>query len=53
MTIAEQLKAEGMEKGVEKVALNLIEQVMDIKFIAKVTGLKLEEIERLKAKSKH
>jgi predicted transposase YdaD len=43
----------GMEKGIKKVALNLIEQDTDVTFIAKVTGLKLAEINRLKEESKH
>ena len=54
-------KREGIEEGVEqgleqgtrmaneKTALNLLEMKMDVKMIAEVTGLSIEQVEALKA----
>ena len=54
MTIAEQLKAEGMQKGIEKGKLEIAERLLsanaEIAFIAKITGLSLSKIEELKKK---
>jgi predicted transposase/invertase (TIGR01784 family) len=60
MTIAEQLRMEGMEKGIEKgrqegiekkaieIAHNLLVANTDIGLIAQVTGLSIEQIEALR-----
>lgn len=38
---------EGHEQGIKATAVNLLNEGMDIKFISKVTGLSIEEIEKL------
>ncbi|SHH35752.1 conserved hypothetical protein (putative transposase or invertase) [Thermosyntropha lipolytica DSM 11003] len=52
MTLAERLMREGMEKGIEKgkeeAAINALKEGLDIKLIAKFTGLSVERIEELK-----
>ncbi len=57
MTIAEQFKAEGKAEGkvegIHLVAINLLEQGSDVKFVAKVTKLSLDEVKRLKEQIKH
>lgn len=57
MTIAEQLKAEGREEGIEKgkleVAKRLLEEGVELGFIVKVTKLPLAKIKELQKKSKH
>lgn len=55
MTIAEQLeargeargKAEGEIEGIKKTALNLLKEGTDPQFVAKVTGLSLDDVKRL------
>lgn len=41
-------EARGIEKGVEKTAINMLKQKLDDKLICSVTGLSLEEITKLK-----
>ena len=60
MTVADQLRqqgmeqakplylAEGIEKGIEKVAKNMLEKGADTKFIAETTGLSNKQIEAIK-----
>ena len=52
MTIAEQLRTEGMEKGKAEgkaeVALGLLREGISPEVISKTTGLSAEEIERLR-----
>ena len=56
MIIAERLeqrdvlkgKEVGIQIGIEKVALNMLLKKLDEKIIAELTGLSVEEIERLK-----
>ena len=48
MTIAEQLRQEGRQEGIKKVAINMLLKKLDEKIIAESTGLSIEEIERLK-----
>jgi len=52
MTIAEQLKAEGIEKGIEKekleIAKRLLSENAEVSFIARVTELSAAKIEELK-----
>ncbi len=60
MTIAEQLIEEGkkqglkqgIEKGIKQVAINLIKQGMEYRFIEKATGLSIKEIEEISAEMK-
>jgi len=47
MTIAEKLQELGMQKGMQDVALNLLREGTDPAFVARVTKLSLEEIQRL------
>jgi predicted transposase/invertase (TIGR01784 family) len=53
MTIAEQLKAEGIEKGIHQVAIKLLEQGCDVEFVAKATELDISEVNLLKEKIIH
>jgi predicted transposase/invertase (TIGR01784 family) len=46
-TIAQQFKEEGMEEKAKETAKNLLEMGIDIDKIAKATGLKKEEVEKL------
>ena len=39
---------EGMEKGMQAVALNMLKKSADIAFISEVTGLSVDEINKLK-----
>ena len=41
-------QAEGMEKGMRTVALAMLKKQADIAFISEVTGLSVEEINKLK-----
>ncbi len=41
-------EARGIEKGVEKTAINMLKQKLDDKLICSVTGLSLEKITKLK-----
>ena len=54
-TIAQKYIDEGIEKGidkgVEKTAINMLMQNADVKFIAKVTGYSVEQIQKLKNKT--
>lgn len=43
-------EARGIEKGIEKTAVNMLKQNLDIKLVAKVTGLSMLEVQKLKAK---
>ena len=43
-------EARGIEKGVEKTAINMLKQKLDNKLISSVTGLSLEEIAKLKSR---
>lgn len=64
MTIAEQLeargeakgkaegKAEGKVEGITETALNLLKEGTDPQFVAKVTGLSLEQVEKLTKNTK-
>ena len=38
----------GMEKGIEKVVLNMLQEKADIYFISKITGLSEKEIRKFK-----
>ena len=49
-TIAQKYIDEGIDKGVEKTAINMIMQNADVKFIAKVTGYSISQIAELKNK---
>ena len=57
MTAAEKLRAlgreegleQGIEKGLEKVAINSLKEGVDPQFVARITGLKLTVILKLKA----
>ena len=42
-------KAEGMEKERQVVALNMLKEQVDMRFICKVTGMSEEEINKLKS----
>lgn len=69
MSLAEKIKAEGvqqglqqgmlqgmqqgMQQGLERVACNLIDQGADLKFVANATGLRLEKIRELVEETKH
>jgi hypothetical protein len=44
------VKLEGIEKGIEKTAINMLKQKLDNKLISSVTGLSLEEIAKLKSR---
>ncbi|SHH38498.1 conserved hypothetical protein (putative transposase or invertase), partial [Thermosyntropha lipolytica DSM 11003] len=52
MTLAERLRREGIEKGIEKgkeeAAINALKEGLDVKLIAKFTGLSVERIEEIK-----
>lgn len=58
MTVAEQLKAEGIQQGVKQgseqakneIAERLLSEKAEVAFIAKITGLSLVKIEELKKK---
>ena len=43
-------EARGIEKGVEKTAINMLKQKLDNKLISSVTGLSLEELAKLKSR---
>lgn len=57
MTIADQLRKEGLEKGLEKgrkaVAITMLKEGMNIEEIAKLTKLDKKEIELMKKEIKH
>ena len=52
MTIAEQLRTEGMEKGkAEKayeVALGMLKEGISLEVVSRITGLSVKQIERLR-----
>ena len=48
MTIAEQLRAKGEERGFEKVAINLLKDGAEPAFVTRMTGLDLAVILKLK-----
>lgn len=49
MTAAEKLEALGEQKGKREVAINLLKENVDPKFVAKVSALDLSEVLKLKA----
>ena len=49
MTLAHAFKKKGIQEGISKIALNMLLENSSIPFIAKVTGLSVAEIEKLKA----
>ena len=49
-TLRDEGYEEGIEKGIEKVAINSLENGLDKETISKITGLSLEEINKLKEK---
>ncbi len=55
MTVAEQLKEEGKLEAIEQrneaIACNLLKAGSDIEFVAKMTGLPLEQVTALKAEN--
>jgi predicted transposase YdaD len=53
MSIAEQLKIEGIEKGTECVTINLLKKGVALEFIAEAMGLKVETIQRLQEETSH
>ena len=57
MTIADQLRKEGLEKGLEKgrkaVAITMLKEGMNIEEISKITKLDKKEIELMKNEIKH
>jgi hypothetical protein len=44
MTVAQQLKAEGIKQGVEKTVINMLKEHASMDFITKVTGFTQEKI---------
>ena len=40
----------GIEKGIEKTAINMLKEKIDIKVISKVTGLNINQIKKLESK---
>jgi len=57
LTIADQLRKEGLEKGLEKgrkaVAITMLKEGMNIEEISKITKLDKKEIELMKNEIKH
>jgi predicted transposase YdaD len=53
MTIAEQLVQEGMEKGKLETARAALLKGADMKFVAEITGLPLERIQKLETEMKN
>lgn len=55
MTIAQQLRAEGFEKGfeqcIESIVMRLLSEKADLAFIVKITGLSLAKIQELQKKA--
>ncbi|NQZ10952.1 MAG: hypothetical protein HRT35_27685 [Algicola sp.] len=49
MTAAEQLREQGREQGLELVAINSLKEGADPRFVARITGMKLAVILKLKA----
>ena len=45
---AEESKQKGIEQGIEQTALNMLKEKLDINIISKVTGLNIDQIEKLK-----
>ncbi|MBC6415769.1 MAG: hypothetical protein GDA46_05195, partial [Bdellovibrionales bacterium] len=45
------IKEEGRQEGMQKTALNLLKEKVEIAFISKITGFSKEEIEKLKKNS--
>jgi len=52
MGLAEKIYHEGEEKGVIKVAKNMLAEGTDPIFVAKVTGLPLDVVKKLKSEKK-
>ena len=53
MTIADQLRKEGLEKGRKAVAITMLKEGMNIEEISKITKLDKKEIELMKNEIKH
>jgi predicted transposase/invertase (TIGR01784 family) len=53
MTIAQKLEARGIQQGVQRVALKLIEKGEKLETVSKLTDLSIEELKKLKAKQSH
>ena len=51
MALADRLEEKGIEKGVKKTALRLLDQNVDIEIISKATELSVDQIEELKAEN--
>ncbi len=51
MTVAEQLKQEGIEQRNKDIARNALKEGADTQFVAKITGLSVEEVQALKAQN--
>ncbi len=49
MTVAEQLKQEGIEQEKMAIARNLLKAGSDIEFVAKMTGLTLEQVKAIQS----
>ena len=45
MSVADRLRDEGREEGVKKIALNMLEENLDLELISKVTELTIDQIE--------
>ena len=50
---SERLLSEGEKKGITKTALNMIKQKYPPMQISEITGLSIQEVERLKLSSDH
>ena len=53
MSILERRELLGMEKGIEKVAINLLKEGAEIALVVKATGLSSSKIEKLKENLKN
>ena len=55
MTLADRIKRQGIEKGisrgVEITAIRMLDENIDINFIARITGLSIEVIKNLEAQT--
>ena len=50
MTFAEQMEARGIEQGKQDIALRMLNEGVELAFIAKVTDLSLADLKRLQEK---
>ncbi|MGL1893833.1 MAG: hypothetical protein OCD02_19505 [Spirochaetaceae bacterium] len=46
-TVLDQIEEQGMQKGLQKTALNMIKLGSDLAFVAKVTGFTEEELKKM------